>query len=130
MKIKARLYLLIKKMNKLCNLKDSDKSIFTSITEIADEEIIVYENNVNFDNDNEQVPSIVSINQLLSNYIYSSNFNNHLSILSLLKYISLCSSNDYGNNNSDDDTLMNNIQIFLNEVFLPKYSIKKTVSLL
>ena len=131
-------------MNKLCNLslydKDSDrntknnKSIFTSITEIADEEIIVYEkNNVNFDfdNDNEQIPSVVSINQLLGNYIYSSNFNNHLSIQSLLKHIFLCSSSSNGNSNSDNDnTLMNNIQIILNEVFLPNYNTKKSVSLL
>ena len=57
-----------------------NKSIFNSITQIDDEEIKFY------DDDDDKIPSTISIMQLLDNYVCE-NFHFHLSISSLVKII-------------------------------------------
>ena len=105
-----------------CNYKlcDSNKSIFNSITEVGDDEIILYNyNDIDKDKEN-KIPTTISIGEIIEKYIRQ---NTHISILSLLKIIDR-------NILESDNHLVNNINFYLYKIYVPSYSTTKNIPLL
>lgn len=94
--------------------------IFNTITEIDDENIKFFDDNdiAEDNNDNDKIPVIFSISQLFSKYHHS-----HVSFLTLLKIILKLDVNDESVLNDE------NIYSYFHQVFLPKYNIKNTISI-
>ena len=118
----------------------SDKNIFNSITEIDDEEINLGNNNNDDDdddddydddddnnNDKNKTPSTtISVNHLLHKYVKIHN-KSHVSVSTLLKII-LKLNNDKKKDDDDDDDKDSYLHIY--QLFLPKYSVSRTVSII
>lgn len=110
--------------NKIC-INNNDKSIFNSITEVDDEEINLFNNDS--DNEEDKIPSTISTIQLIEKYV-KFNSHSHLSILTLLNFVLKLDDNNVMDNNTthynDDDVLF-----YFYKIFIPKYSSINTISI-
>ena len=103
--------------------KNKCHGIFKNITQFSDGVILC---NINNENDHDKIPIIVTVLELLKNYILNNNNNSHISIYFLINKIIL-------RNPSDViltlDEFNENLELYCKRIFLTQYAIDKSISL-